>query len=71
MAVNSDFASTPDIDLFIFGGPIDFTGYFPQWGDAAVASHAYFSWYTLKAHTRNRAGTVQLSEKAADVILNG
>ena len=66
MAVNSDFASTPDIDLFIFGGPIDFTGYFPQWGDAAVASHAYFSWYTLKAHTRNRAGTVQL--RSADPL---
>jgi choline dehydrogenase len=66
MAVNSDFASTPDIDLAIFGGPVDFTGYFPQWGDAAVASHAYFSWYTLKAHTRNRAGTVQL--RSADPL---
>ncbi|TVY19959.1 Oxygen-dependent choline dehydrogenase [Lachnellula arida] len=60
MAVNSDFASTSDIDLFIFGGPVDFTGYFPQWGDAAVADHQHFSWYTLKAHTRNRAGTVEL-----------
>lgn len=60
MAVNSDYASTADIDLYIFGGPVDFTGYFPRWGDAAVADHSYFSWYTLKAHTRNRAGTVQL-----------
>jgi choline dehydrogenase len=66
MAMNSDFASTSDIDLFIFGGPVDFTGYFPHWGDAAVASHAYFSWYTLKAHTRNRAGTVQL--RSADPL---
>ncbi|KAK6073260.1 alcohol dehydrogenase [Seiridium cupressi] len=60
MAVNSHYASTPNIDLYIFGGPVDFTGYFPQWGDAAVADHSHFSWYTLKAHTRNRAGTVQL-----------
>lgn len=60
MAVNSDTADNSDIDLFIFGGPVNFTGYFPRWGDAAVASHQVFSWYTLKAHTRNHAGTVEL-----------
>ncbi|TVY83111.1 Oxygen-dependent choline dehydrogenase [Lachnellula suecica] len=60
MAVNSKYAANSDIDLFIFGGPIDFIGYFPQWGDYAVRDHNYFSWYTLKAHTRNTAGTVQL-----------
>ncbi|KAI9695333.1 MAG: hypothetical protein M1820_008685 [Bogoriella megaspora] len=60
IAVNSDYAANPDIDLFIFAGPIDFVGYFPQWGDYAVRDHQHFSWYTLKAHTRNRAGTVQL-----------
>jgi choline dehydrogenase len=60
MAIRSDYASTTDIDLYIFGGPINFVGYFPQWGDYAVQDHSYFSWYSLKAHTRNRAGTVQL-----------
>jgi choline dehydrogenase len=60
MVVRSNYASTTDIDLFIFGGPVDFTGYFPDWNDAAVADHKHWSWYTLKAHTRNRAGTVQL-----------
>ena len=60
MAVNSKVAASSDIDLFIFGGPVDFVGYFPQWGDSAVRTHDYFSWYTLKAHTRNHAGTVQL-----------
>ncbi|CZR67510.1 related to choline dehydrogenase [Phialocephala subalpina] len=60
MVQRSNYASTTDIDLFIFGGPVDFTGYFPDWNDAAVADHKHFSWYTLKAHTRNRAGTVQL-----------
>lgn len=60
MAVNSQTADNSNIDLFIFGGPINFTGYFPQWGDAAVASHKVFSWYALKAHTRNKAGTIKL-----------
>lgn len=60
MVVRSATASTPDTDLFIFGGPINFVGYYPQWGDAAVADHNHFSWYALKAHTRNTAGTVTL-----------
>lgn len=66
MAVNSDTADNSDIDLYIFGGPVKFTGYFPRWGDDAVRSHAYFSWYTLKAHTRNKAGTVDL--RSADPL---
>lgn len=60
MQTRSRFASDSNIDLFTFGGPVDFTGYFPYWGDAAVADHGHFSWYTLKAHTRNTAGTVTL-----------
>lgn len=60
MGARSNYASDSDLDLFIFGGPVDFTGYFPGWADAAVADHKHFSWYTLKAHTRNTAGTVQL-----------
>lgn len=66
MVVRSAAASTPDTDLFIFGGPINFVGYYPQWGDAAVADHSHFSWYALKAHTRNTAGTVHL--KSADPL---
>ena len=30
MAVNSDFADNTDIDLYIFAGPVNFIGYFPQ-----------------------------------------
>ncbi|KAI0390315.1 hypothetical protein F5Y17DRAFT_445374 [Xylariaceae sp. FL0594] len=60
MLKRSDFASTTDIDLSIFGGPLNFQGYFPGWHDAAVRDHHHFSWYMLKAHTRNRAGTVEL-----------
>ena len=61
MAANSRSADTSDIDLYIFPAPANFKGYFPQWGDAAVADHQHFSWLTLKAHTRNKAGTVQLT----------
>jgi choline dehydrogenase len=60
MVVRSQFASDSDHDVFIFAGPVNFTGYFPGWSDIAVADHQHFSWYTLKAKTRNRAGTVDL-----------
>ena len=60
MVMRSDSASTSDNDLFIFGGPINFVGYYPQWGDDSVADHKHFSWYALKAHTRNKAGIVEL-----------
>ncbi|RMD43774.1 hypothetical protein DV735_g1282, partial [Chaetothyriales sp. CBS 134920] len=56
----SDYASDSDHDLFILGGPVNFTGYFPDWYDSALADHQHFSWYALKAKTRNRAGTVEL-----------
>ena len=60
MVERSERADDTDVDLFIFGGPINFVGYFPQWGDFAVADHKHFSWYSLKAKTRNKAGTVKL-----------
>ncbi|KAL1847335.1 hypothetical protein Plec18170_008687 [Paecilomyces lecythidis] len=60
LAIHSATAENEDIDVVIFGGPVNFIGYFPQWGDFAIADHKHFSWYALKAHTRNHAGTVQL-----------
>lgn len=63
MAVNSAFADNSDIDLYIFAGPVNFIGYFPRWGDFAVRDHRHFSWYALKAHTRNTAGTVALRSR--------
>lgn len=56
----SSTSPTGDVDLFIFGGPVNFIGYFPQWGDFAVKDHMHYSWYALKAHSQNTAGTVQL-----------
>ncbi|OQO14054.1 hypothetical protein B0A48_00930 [Cryoendolithus antarcticus] len=60
MSVRSSTADDSNIDMYIFGGPVNFKGYFPRWGDAAVRDHKHFSWYTLKAHARNKAGTVEL-----------
>ncbi|VBB81476.1 Putative GMC oxidoreductase [Podospora comata] len=66
MLKRSSFASSSDIDLSIFGGPLNFQGYFPGWHDFSVRDHKHFSWYSLKAHTRNRAGTVEL--RSADPL---
>ncbi|PWN88014.1 alcohol oxidase [Acaromyces ingoldii] len=56
----SSYASDSNTDLIIFGGPVNFDGYYPGWAEHAIADHKHFSWYTLKAHTRNHAGTVEL-----------
>ncbi|KAF2745594.1 GMC oxidoreductase [Sporormia fimetaria CBS 119925] len=60
MVFTTKTSKTPASDMFVFGGPINFKGYFPQWADFAVRDHKHFSWYSLKAHSRNRAGTVEL-----------
>ena len=53
-----------DPDLFIFGLPARFEGYFPGYSQALARYRRYFTWAILKAHTRNAAGTVTL--KSAD-----
>ncbi|HZY88860.1 MAG TPA: GMC family oxidoreductase [Gemmataceae bacterium] len=50
----------PDPDLFIFGLPGYFKGYFQTYSQQTEARHDRFTWAILKAHTRNRAGTVTL-----------
>lgn len=49
-----------DPDLFIFGLPGNFRGYYPGYAADSIASHDRFTWVVLKAHTRNRGGTVRL-----------
>jgi choline dehydrogenase len=39
---------------------LDFTGYLPRWPLTTLPDHFHSSWYALKAHTRNTAGTVAL-----------
>lgn len=50
-------------DLFIFGMPGNFKGYYPGYSKDAIKGHNYFTWAILKAHTRNTAGTVRLKSK--------
>lgn len=54
-------AAGEDPDLFIFGLPGYFKGYFPAYADLVEQDHDHFTWAILKAHTRNRAGTVELA----------
>ena len=50
----------PDPDLFIFGLPSYFKGYYPGYSNALQRYQNMFTWAILKAHTRNTAGTVKL-----------
>lgn len=47
-------------DLFIFGVPVPYQGYYPGWSEPLSKVENQFSWTVLKAHTRNRAGSVKL-----------
>jgi choline dehydrogenase len=47
-------------DLFVFGLPARFTGYYPGYSHDLGQHHDYFTWAVLKAHTVNRAGEVLL-----------
>jgi choline dehydrogenase-like flavoprotein len=53
-----DQGSVPD--LFCMSLLARFEGYFPGYSKLISGSHDFFSWVILKAHTRNRAGTVKL-----------
>jgi len=50
----------PAPDLFLFGLPARFEGYYPGYSADLEWHHDYFTWAVLKAHTINRAGTVLL-----------
>jgi len=49
-----------DPDLFVFGMPGMFRGYYPGYSRDTIARKDVFTWAILKAHTRNHAGTVKL-----------
>jgi len=50
----------PVPDLFIFGLPAAFRGYYPGYSGDLERHRDKFTWAILKAHTRNRAGTIRL-----------
>ncbi|EFY87371.1 GMC oxidoreductase, putative [Metarhizium acridum CQMa 102] len=58
MLMKSSRAS--EYDAFIFGGPINFRGYFPGYSYNITADHDVFTWAILKGHPRNTAGHVRL-----------
>ncbi|WP_345945102.1 GMC family oxidoreductase [Granulicella sp. dw_53] len=49
-----------DPDLFVFGLPSYFKGYYPGYSGALKRYQDMFTWAILKAHTRNTAGEVKL-----------
>ncbi|KAI1174877.1 hypothetical protein F4777DRAFT_552217 [Nemania sp. FL0916] len=49
-----------DADIIIIGAPLAFEGYFPGYSLFGLQDAHHWSWILLKAHTRNRAGTVEL-----------
>jgi choline dehydrogenase len=60
MFYKSSTAENDEFDIFAFGGPVNFRGYFPEYSLNATARHDMFSWAILKAHPRNNAGSVTL-----------
>jgi len=58
---HSSQARGADPDLFLGGVPAWFAGYFPGYAQNAVADLSIWSWLTLKAHSRNNAGSVNLT----------
>jgi choline dehydrogenase len=53
--------SKVDPDLFIFGLPTYFKGYYPGYSDSLRQCQDMFTWAILKAHTVNTAGEVALT----------
>ncbi|THV82266.1 GMC oxidoreductase [Aureobasidium pullulans] len=53
--------SESDPDLFLGGVPAYFNGYFPGYSVHATQDLSIWTWLTLKAHSRNNAGTVNLT----------
>lgn len=61
-------------DVFVFGGPVNFRGFFPGYSVNISAQHNLFSWAMLKAHPRNTAGHVTLRSAnpldVPDIVFN-
>ncbi|TID01720.1 Oxygen-dependent choline dehydrogenase [Colletotrichum higginsianum] len=60
MFYKSTVAERNEWDVFAFGGPVNFRGYFPGYSVNATIEHDWFSWAILKSHPRNTAGSVTL-----------
>ncbi|ETS74711.1 hypothetical protein PFICI_13195 [Pestalotiopsis fici W106-1] len=61
VSLRSSAADAVDPDLWVYGGPANFPGFFPHWAERAVADHKHWVWVSLKASTKNRGGSVKLA----------
>jgi len=50
----------PDPDLYIFGLPTDFRGYYPGYSKVIQEVRSNFTWAVLKGSTHNRKGKVEI-----------
>ncbi|KAF2852156.1 GMC oxidoreductase [Plenodomus tracheiphilus IPT5] len=66
MFYKSSVTARDEYDVFVFGGPVNFRGYFPGYSFNATSEHDWFTWAILKAHPRNNAGSVML--RSADPL---
>ncbi|KAH8897856.1 choline dehydrogenase [Thozetella sp. PMI_491] len=60
MFFKSNVSTNGDWDVFVFGGPVNFRGYFPGYSFNATSEHDWFTWAILKSHPHNTAGSVTL-----------
>ncbi|KAI1828719.1 choline dehydrogenase mitochondrial precursor [Xylaria intraflava] len=59
----SSYSEDGEQDLWIGGFPALFNGFYPGYSSNAAtpSNKTWWSWLVLKAHTKNRAGTVELA----------
>ncbi|GJC86053.1 oxygen-dependent choline dehydrogenase [Colletotrichum liriopes] len=74
MFYKSTVAERNEWDVFAFGGPVNFRGYFPNYSINGTIEHDWFSWAILKSHPRNTAGSVTLRSSdpldVPDIVYN-
>jgi choline dehydrogenase len=66
MLYKSSASADDNFDTFVFGGPVNFVGYYPGYSYHATAEHDWWTWAILKSHPRNTAGRVTL--RSADPL---
>lgn len=66
MFYKSSVTADDSYDAFVFGGPVNFRGYYPDYSINITERHDWWSWAILKAHPRNTAGSVTL--RSADPL---
>lgn len=55
-------ANGTDPDMIVYGSPANFPGFQPGWAELGLnTDHRHWTWVSLKASTRNTAGTVTLA----------